>query len=110
MRKGDYLEIEKFLLVCQENAIRSDILIDAAGLTDTRTLRKKIAERRKDGIIICSCNEGYFMPRNTQEIVDFYRVSRRKAISLLSVLASCRKRLEQIDGQLVLEDCEEDYD
>lgn len=85
------------------NAISGDSLVATLNFSSVRQLQKMIARARLSGEVICSCDNGYFLPENRSEIERFYRTTRRKAVSTLAILKSARMALSATDGQQELE-------
>lgn len=52
-----------------------------------------IEQARKDGAIICSCNEGYYQPETHAEMLTYYETAHAKAITILTTLKATRKAL-----------------
>lgn len=94
--------IESYLHRGVENAISTAQLKLITGLDD-RQIRKAVERERRAGVLILSCNSGYFLPQTGQagqlEIAAFYRTAKAKAVSLLTSISVARKALGEIDGQ-----------
>ena len=88
----------------EQNAASTDSLLCVLGLADSRSLRKLVARARLDGAVICSCENGYFLPENRSEIEKFYKTTRAKALSTLTILRSARVALSATDGQLEIDE------
>ena len=76
------------------NAIRSAEL-QRIWQTDKRGVSARIRRLREAGSLICSGNAGYYRPETAEELQEFYRLMRAKAIGLLSVLKETRKELQR---------------
>ena len=87
----------------EQNAISGDSLISTLSISSVRQLQKLIARARISGALICSCESGYFLPENRSEIEKFYKTTRAKALSTLTILRSARMALNEVSGQQELE-------
>lgn len=85
------------------NAISGDSIISILGIQSVRSLQKMIARARLSGEVICSCDSGYFLPNDRSEIEKFYKTTRAKALSTLTILKSARMVLDEVSGQQALE-------
>ena len=74
------------------NAVQGKDLEKALKI-DTRQRYAMIEDARKAGMIICSCNAGYFRPENPDELLKYYRTARKRAITILSTLSTARRKL-----------------
>ncbi len=100
MKMIDFTEI---LPVGEANAMPGGELIHRLGLSDSRELRKRLAEARKAGQLICSApGGGYFLPETREELLRWVNTTRRRAASTFETLKYARLSLEIIDGQLDL--------
>lgn len=63
--------------------------------TDARTVRKMIHSARMDGAIICGTNAGYYKPETDDELLSYYRLARRRALSGLASLKAARAVLKE---------------
>lgn len=102
MRHGN-IDLLAILPTGEGNAASTEQIVNFLGLSSDRVLRKLIAKARMDGAVICSCENGYFLPSNRSEIERFYYVTKKKAISTLAVLKSARMALNEVSGQQELE-------
>jgi len=50
-------------------ALSMSYLANLLGISN-RELRKEIESARRDGVLICSCDKGYFMPETMTEIKE----------------------------------------
>ncbi len=76
----------------QSNAVGGKNL-DNALKCNERTRYLLIEQARKDGAIICSCNEGYYQPETHAEMLTYYETAHAKAITILTTLKATRKAL-----------------
>lgn len=60
---------------------------------DEREVRAAILAARKDGILIGSGQDGYFVPKQPGDLLGFYRSKRQRALSALRSLTPTRKAL-----------------
>ena len=91
-----------------ENAISSEALIAACGISNIRQLRKIVAAERDAGALILSnTSGGYFLPsegeKGREEMRHFVNTVRSKALNLLKAARPARNTLRVLDGQLKLE-------
>lgn len=74
----------------KENAVTAQEL---AILKDStrRNISRMVHEARSDGYLILSGRQGYYLPKDMEEVTEFYKRSRKQAVSLLAVLKTARK-------------------
>ena len=60
---------------------------------DERQVRSYVLAARINGELIGSDKGGYFIPVTDQELIDYYRTARRRALATLRSLKVVRKRL-----------------
>ena len=60
---------------------------------DERQVRSYVLAARINGELIGSDTSGYFIPVTDQELIDYYRTARRRAMATLRSLKVVRKRL-----------------
>lgn len=87
----------------EENAIHVQELADIFG-TNITTIKKEIRRLRLEGILICSNTKGYFMPATRAEIEQYYKTWRKFALTCIRSLKAARKALNEIGGQISLEE------
>ena len=78
-------ELLQILPTGKENGIKNDDLQKILG-TDKRGVSLQIQRARMDGAVICSGNNGYFLPADAAEVEEFYNIMHARCISLLSAL------------------------
>lgn len=91
-----------------ENAISTPDLVRMAGMRNSRSLQNVIAAERERGALILSTSKGgYFLPddgeKGQQEILEFVRTLRSRAINTLRALHTARQALGTVEGQSELE-------
>ena len=78
-------------------------MIDA----DSRSVRRLVAELRRDGTPILSNVHGYFMPADSEELKKFVAAMRRRSRSALDAISFARQKKSRdwsIPGQISLFD------
>lgn len=90
--KKSYSILLDYIGTGEGNAVSGDSLSIMSGLSD-RERKFQIQKARKDGIIICSNEHGYFYPDNVEEIASFYKRLHNSAITTLTVLKTTRAEL-----------------
>ena len=102
MRRKSYNDLLGFISVGRENAISLTDLSNLSGISP-REVKRQIMFARKDGIIVCSGDEGYFKPENLAELADYYKRFHSSAITTLSCLKATRRELRRngIDPKLL---------
>ena len=60
---------------------------------DEREFRQAVLEARKDGILIGSCQSGYYIPTEPGDLLRFYKTKRQRALSTLASLTPTRRAL-----------------
>ena len=95
--KTDFL-IEGLLPVGKENAITTQDLVKLSGCGSARELQQHIAYEREHGAIICSgSGRGYWKPKNRQEIQQFVKTMRNRALSTLKATRGAKKILQTME-------------
>lgn len=99
-------KIEPLLLHGANNAIPSKTLAKMAGCSSVRQLQSVIASERANGALIlstCRNGGGYFLPADgpggREEIIEYTRTLRARALNTLRALKSARAALATLDGQ-----------
>lgn len=71
---------------------------------DNRTLRKVIEAIRRNGVCVCSDENGYYLPANADELERYIKRVNKTARSTFFTLQTARNELEkiQINKQLSL--------
>ena len=87
------------------NAISTTDLCKATDIDSVRELRAVVAKERKEGAIIASCKNGYFVPANIKEIEEFVHTLDSKARSIMVALQSARRLLKAAadENQMVIQ-------
>ena len=95
--------IYDLLPVGRENAISTPELVRLSGCHSARELQGKIAEERAAGAVICSGGTpGYWRPGNRQEVEDFIRTMKGRALYTLAAIKSAKRLLDIPEGQHIL--------
>ncbi len=94
MNKRSYEELLKYIGIGEENAISCISLSIMCGLSERNT-QSQVQKARRDGVIICSNEHGYFYPEDNEELRSFYRRLRCGALTTLSVLKNTRAELRK---------------
>lgn len=101
-RKGNPL-ISDFLHVGTKNALTLRELVQLTG-EDERTLRRRIQQERKAGVLILSdCQHGYFLPENESDVRRFIRSMSRRSREIAAVSHIAEDALSKLIGQEQLE-------
>lgn len=101
-RKGNPL-ISDFLHVGTKNALTLRELVQLTG-EDERTLRRRIQQERKAGVLILSdCQHGYFLPENESDVRRFIRSMSRRSREIAAVSRIAEDTLSKLIGQELLE-------
>ena len=92
--------IEQLLPQGAENAVGTAELVRLTGLRNSRTLQIAIATERERGALILSTTKGgYFLPddglKGQQEIAEFVRTLRARAINTLRALRGAKQALNR---------------
>lgn len=96
-------KIYDLLPVGRKNAISTQELVRLVGCRSARELQCMIAEERAAGAVICSGGTpGYWKPGDRQEVEDFIRNMKSRALSTLAAIRSARQLLELPEGQYSL--------
>ena len=100
--KGNPL-ISDFLHVGTQNALTLRELVQLTG-EDERTLRRRIQQERKAGVLILSdCQHGYFLPENESDVRRFIRSMSRRSREIAAVSRIAEDTLARLSGQEHLE-------
>ncbi len=102
MRGKTYDDLLGFISVGRENAISLAMLSNLSGLGE-REVRRQIMYARKDGVLVCSGDEGYFKPETIDELADYYKRFHSSALTTLSCLKATRRELRRngVDPKLL---------
>lgn len=87
-----------------ENAITTAEIKTICSFPSRRATRAEIARERANGVLICSCSRGLFLPslnkeQRRQEIEQSLRTAEARAFNFLKTLKHFRQELEQCTGQ-----------
>lgn len=93
-----YQDIIDILPKGKENAQNVKVLSELYGM-NLRVFQKMLHDARIHGIIICSSNEGIYIPSNREEVKRFYKRYHSHALSTLSMLKTCRQYLKDTEEQ-----------
>lgn len=87
-----------------ENAIPMGGLSNILQLSQRET-RKCIEQCRADGNIICSCDDGYYVPETTTELLAYYHYVNRRINTAKKTLRPVVERLAEEDVLLEYYGC-----
>ena len=101
-------KIERLLLHGEQNATKSSVLMELAGLHSPRALRSQIEKERAAGALILSTvrgHGGYFLPsadptQGREEIEAFIRTVSTRAVNSQKTLKAARRALRECVGQV----------
>lgn len=68
-----------------------------------RDVRKFMYRARCDGAIICGDSNGYYLPETREELIRWYRLAKKRALSSLKALKTARQQLRELEGQQNIE-------
>ena len=94
--------LKSILPTGKENAISSTDLQSILGVSDKREFQKMIENERKQGSMICASNNGYYLPRDRVELLEYYNKAKKDTVKRLSILKPMREYLKGIEGQTEL--------
>lgn len=104
--KADF-QIAGLLPFGKDNAVTTQELMRLTGCGSVRELRQRIASEREQGAIICSgSGKGYWRPKDRQEIEQFIKTMKARALNTLKVIRSARQVLKVPEGQQSIEGSE----
>ena len=88
--------IEGLLPFGRENAVTTEQLVRMTGCGSARELQQRIAYEREHGAIICSgSGRGYWRPKDRQELRQFVKTMRNRALNTLKATKGARKILQE---------------
>ena len=87
----------------RENSVSLAYLAEMLKVSE-RTAKKYVSHARKKGTPIVGDQFGYYKPANREELQWYYRIFRKRGLTALSSISSARRELQEMPGQLVLED------
>lgn len=98
---GGTMNIDKLIPRGAENAVPMVDLAKVSGLSE-RGVRKTIEQLRRNGSVICSNDNGYYLPDNLLELRDYISRMSKRAETTFLCLQSARALLRKFDGQMTL--------
>lgn len=110
--KKQYFTFEKILPKGAEHGISAAELLRMTGLSDTRIIRKLIADERAAGAVILSGMNGYYLPddgeKGRRETAAYIAAMSAKGISTLRALKSAKAYLANLPGQIEIGNCDDE--
>ena len=107
-----YFTFEKFLPKGAEHGISAAELLRMTGLSDTRVIRKLIADERAAGAVILSGMNGYYLPddgeKGRRETEAYIAAMGAKGISTLRAIRSAKAYLANLPGQIEIGNCDDE--
>lgn len=91
------------LLGCGEDAACSAEKLAVATSTDKRTVRRLVSEARKDGVLVCSGDSGYWLPGCREELRRSYLRMKAQARNIDLALETTKKALKDCEGQIEID-------
>lgn len=100
----DYMWLAVNIPVGRENAISREDLARKMGVGD-RTMREKISEARRAGLLIMNRQDGrgYYRSNNVSELKDQLTQTHNRALTLLAQEKFLRRRIEEIEEAMAYE-------
>lgn len=86
----------------RENAVSLYYLAEMLNVNE-RTIKKYVSHIRKNGTPIVGDQFGYYKPANREELQWYYRIFRKRGLTALSSISSARRDLQEVPGQLSLD-------
>ena len=86
--------ITSYIPTNKESAVSREMLCQWTGLSD-RKVRKLIEKARREGIMILSFGNGYYISEDLEDLKRYYAQERRRAISILARLKIIRRKLRE---------------
>lgn len=86
--------ITSYIPTNKESAVSREMLCQWTGLPD-RAVRKQIEQARREGVMILSFGNGYYISEDINELQKYYKQERHRAISILCRLKTLRKKLKE---------------
>lgn len=87
----------------RENAVSLAYLAGMLNVSE-RTAKEYVSRTRKKGTPIVGDQYGYYRPANREELQWYYRIFRKRGLTALSSISSARRDLQEVPGQLALEE------
>ena len=110
--KKQYFTFEKILPKGAEHGISAAELLRMTGLSDTRVIRKLIADERAAGAVILSGMNGYYLPddgeKGRRETEAYIAAMGAKGISTLRAIRSAKAYLANLPGQIEIGNCDDE--
>lgn len=79
----------------KENAVKCSKLAEVFGCHE-RDITMSINTLRNDGVIICSCSDGYYIPRNDEDIKSFVRQMNHRVAEIQKAVKPAEDYLKTI--------------
>ena len=86
--------ITSYIPTKKESAVSREMLCEWTGLPD-RKVRRLIESARREGVMILSFGNGYYISEDLEELRKYYAQERRRAISILARLKVMRRKLKE---------------
>ena len=93
---------EKMLPRGANNAVPMRDLAKVSGLSE-RGVRKSIEHMRRNGVVICSGDGGYYLPASMSELSDYLNRMTKRAETTFLCLSGARALLRKFDGQIEMD-------
>ena len=93
----------------QQNAVPAVELAEILNYSDVRTMQSDIREARESGQLICSCAKGYFKPESKEEIEQYIKTLRSRALSTIKTVRTATAFLQKNQDQLSFDDIMEGF-
>ena len=84
----------------EENAIHAKSLAQRLGFKEDRPLREMIVKMRHSGVRIIGSKKGYYLAKETQDIVEAREYLKKYVLNLCRDMADYKRLLNQVNGQL----------
>lgn len=108
MKNKSYNIILNHIGTGSRNAEKYREIRDEAGVNE-RVGRQMIEDARRDNVLICADNDGFYRPENVSEGARWLKRATNKALSILATTTPIRRWLKaegyyEINGQMSLSD------
>lgn len=87
-------KITSYIPTSKEAAVSREMLCQWTGLPD-RAVRKQIEQARREGVMILSFGNGYYISEDLDEIARYYKQENRRARSIHYSIGPMRKKLRE---------------
>lgn len=94
MNNDKFQKLLRLIPEGEEHAVSMSTLSSILGIK-SRVLRSLIVEARRAGNIICSNDNGYFLPANNDELLRYYRLVTARMCTTSSCLKPVRRKLRE---------------